>query len=190
MEIIGGQTKRAADVTFENGLKTLALAVSPQTYATYRRALAWTVFTTQTPTGAGDYFLYIANQSSVRDILVTAIRADIGTDDVIEARYVTGTPSGGSDVDPTNRAISLAAPLEASIQAGSDITGLTSGGVLERLKLSTTGSNQLSLIDRPILLPRARGGNALAFAAITGTVALNIAVDIAIQVVDPQEYVS
>lgn len=190
IEIIGGQTKRAADVTFENGLKTLAVHVGPQMYATYKRNVAWTAFTTVTPGGAGNYFFYMGNNDSIRDLLITSIRIDMATTDIIAIRYVTGTPSSTTAVTPVSRAVSLNAPLDAAIYSGTAIGSLTNGGTFERMKILTTETVELNMVERPLMLPRSRPGHGIGFAAITGSIAINIAVDFMTQAVDPQEYAS
>lgn len=186
-QILGNLSNKIADVTVAHALRVLAQSLGPQFDATYRLGLAWTVETTQTPTGAGDYFLYIRNDSDVRDLIITAASFDMGTADVIEIRSVTGTPASGTAITPINRQLGSTNNLNATIEGGSDITGLTGGGSFDRIKVGTTVAERLNLLERPIVLPRSRPDIAIGFAAITGTVAINAQVDIMIQTVDPRE---
>lgn len=189
LQVIGAITRKAADVTHKLALRTLAQAVSPQFDATYRHNMAWTLAATVTPTGAGSYFFYIINNDDLRDMMITRVTADIATTDTIEIRHVTGTAGGTlTNLTPLCRTLASAPPFNATAQTSTGVTGLTNVGVLERMKLITTQSNQVATQDRPILLPRGRANNAVAFAAITGAIAINFQVDVMIQTVDPLEF--
>ena len=103
-EIVGGSSAISMDVTRREMAKTFALAYSSQHFATYKDQRAFTFDTAQTPTGPGDYFLYIQNTSATRDMIITSVRANGGTADTINLQPVTGTPAGGTDLNPINRA--------------------------------------------------------------------------------------
>lgn len=88
------------------------------------------------PTGADDYFFHIKN-TGTEDLAITDIRLESSVVGTAEVHYVTGTASAGTAVSPVNRWIGNTNAPTATIQTGADITGLTNGGVLFWINLST-----------------------------------------------------
>lgn len=189
IEIIGNLTRKAVDVTHKFALRTLAQAISPQFDATYKHAMAWTAYVEVTPTAADDYFFYLSNDGDLRDLVITRFSVDAGTAETIEVHHVTGTPGGGPTVvTPISRNLGYSPQLNATVYQDPDITGLTSSGLVERKKIGTTETHYIELMDRPIILGAGRPGNAIGVLAVTGAIAMQLAVDFMVQSVDPREF--
>jgi len=164
--------------------KVLSLAQAPQAQNALVDGLTFTASGAQTPTGAGDYFFYMAAASTAtRPIVISRLAVDGGTLDAVSLNAVTGTPVSGTTLTPINRTRGSSKVTTATIQDGVDITGLTSAGTLERIILVANNNNSLVFVDRPIVL---QAGQAIALAADTGTAAINFRVDFWVDLSDPQ----
>ena len=181
MQIEDGRgSGRKAEVTSLFQLATRSVAIHAIAYNTLVNGATWTVpFDAIDPAGADDYFLYIRNDNSV-DLVLGKLSVSSTVAGFIEVQKVTGTPAGGTDVVPVARNIGSLKQPNATIQTGTDITGLSSGGVLEFITLEAnigTGSttNIATLTDDPIVIPR---DSAIAFlwtvstGVLTGNVTL------------------
>lgn len=178
---VKGPTGQVWEITRLGRGKVLSLAQSPQAQNTLVDQLAFTATDAQTPTGAGDYFFYMQN-TGTRLIAISRLSVDGGTLDVVSLNAVTGTPASGTTLTPLNRHRVSGKTVDATIQSGVDITGLTSQGSLERLTLIADENNDLVFVDRPIIL---RQNQAVALAADTGTAAINFRVDFWVDLSDP-----
>ena len=187
--IKGGSNGVIANVTKRNMLETLTVTRSGTAFAAIQDGLSWTIETTQTPTGAADYFFYMRNSSQVRDLLLNRIEIDGTVAEIIELQMVTGTPASGSDLTPTNRSVGNNRTFSAVVQGGADITGLSKVGTVEKLFVPAGGSSaKIELIDRPIVLPKQTSAAlGIALLAPTGTNALNVLVDVSIQSADVED---
>lgn len=171
-------SQRLVDVTTRNLLRVFGVNVNYNVHMAYRDARTFTYSTTVTPSGAADYFFYITNTSSTRDLFITSIRIDAGTAETVNLEHVTGTPVGGTAILPGNRNPTNAQTLVASAESGVDLTTLTSQQVYERILIPAGGQGEVDLIERPFILPRSNSA-AAALLAVTGGIALNVLIDVA-----------
>lgn len=186
LQIVGALSNKLLDTTQDYMARVLGLHVGPQVHATYRHSLAFTLETSQTPTGANDYFLAIRNQSDTQDLIITHIAIDAGSAEIVQVVSVTGTFGGSlTPITPLNRVVGGPTALNADIQASSDITGLTDAGTFDRMRIAASGRSTLDLLERPIILPRNQAAPAIALLAETGSIALNVQVDIMVRTFDP-----
>jgi len=164
--------------------KVLSLSQGPQHQNTTKDDRSWSASDTQTPTGAGDYFFYMRNDSGLRRLVITRLLVRGAGADIVNLVGVTGTPAGGTTLAPLNRTVgSPKQPLDAVIQSGVDITGLTSTGSREVLFLGAAGLAERNMIEHPVVVPQ---GSAIALVATTGTSALQFLLDFYEDLSDPQ----
>jgi hypothetical protein len=103
-----------------------------------RTGKVWSIpFENIDPTGADDNFIYIKNTGSENNINVTDIRISSTVAGQAKVIAVTGTAAGGTDITPVSRKVGSGVAPTATIQSGSDITGLTDEGILFFLQLDT-----------------------------------------------------
>lgn len=136
----------------------------------------FTGYFTVTPAGANDYFLYIKNTGTA-DIALgfVSVKSSVVTEINYEA--VTGTPVyvTGTDVPLVNNNLGSTSPLNATVKYDTDITGLTSGGVVGFEQCSVADTKFVTSFSTGIIIPQ---GKAVAFkrVAATGVITCNIAI--------------
>lgn len=182
-QIQGNLSQRLVDVTSRSMLRVFSVGVSHVVHMAYRDARTFTYITTVTPTGPNDYFFYLLNTSTTRDLFINSIRIDAGTAETVNLERVTGTPVGGTAILPGNRNITSARTLVATAESAVDITGLTSQQVYERIFIPASGQGTVDLIERPFILPRGTSA-AAALLAVTGAIALTVLIDVAAKTFD------
>jgi hypothetical protein len=121
------------------------------------------------PTGADDYFLYLKN-TGTKDLHVEAIAVRSTVAGTVEVHHVSGTASSGTTVTPVNRTLGNSNSLDATIETGVNITGLTNEGTLEYIRCAVTDTNYSSEISSHIIIPP---GQAMALLWDTSTGALS-----------------
>ena len=181
--IEGGRSGDKMDVTRRNAARVFSVGVSQSFHAMYRDNSTWTISSTQTPTAALDYFLYIQNTSTLRDLLITGVRIDAATAESVAVQRVTGSPASGTAIVPLNRSLGSATTPQGVFEEGVDITGLTAAGTFERILIPAGSQGAADMEDNPIILRRGTGA-AVALLATTGAIALNFLVDMAYQTID------
>lgn len=179
---IRGATGYQWEITRLGRGKVLALSQGPQVQNALKDDRTWTFTSTQTPTGAGDYFGYIKNDSGIYRLMITRITARFAAADVITINGVTGTAAGGTTTAPISRSVGTSKVPTATIQAGADITGLTSTGSLEAIQATAAGTVHLDFSDRPIVLAQ---NAAIGLLATTGTTAITFFVDLMTDLSEP-----
>jgi len=166
---IQGINGNVASVDDENRLQTVAVSEPEDKYLNQRGGVH-SIYFDVTPAGANDYFYYLEN-TGIKDLLITDIRISSSVATNLYYEYVTGTPSyvTGTTADDTNRNLGNSSLLSAVSKYDTNITGLTSEGVIffesctnvdTRYKLHTTSN---------IIIPQ---GKAVAFRreAATGVI--------------------
>ena len=120
----------SAKVSSLNRLSTQSV-VQPQDRAVNERVgKVWSLpFEGVDPTGADDYFFYLKNSGNA-NIRLTDIRLCSTVAGIAKLKVVTGTASGGTTITPVGRNLGITAILDATVESGADITGLTDGGTL------------------------------------------------------------
>lgn len=120
-----------AKINAEGFLDVNAVAVFQEQHINELNNKVWSIpFEGLNPAGTDDYVIYIENTGdkiiNVSDIRISADTAATQ----VEVQVVTGTPVGGSAITPVSRTIAATATPTATVESGTDITGLTTGGVL------------------------------------------------------------
>lgn len=172
------------EITRRGHGRVLALSQSPQAQNALRDSRTWTASATATPAGANNYFFYMMNTSQSVNLVISRIAADVATAEEVVLNAVTGTAAAGTALTPLNRTRGSAKqPTSATVQSGTNITGLTSSGTLERLRLLAATRGELLIVDRPIVLLQ---GQAVGMLGVAGSIAINFQVDFYEDLSDPQ----
>jgi len=172
---IQGPNGNVAKVDDEGRLKAFAVS-EPEDKHLNQEGGVHSIYFDVTPAGANDYFYYLKN-TGTSDLLITDIRISSTVATYIYYEYVSGTPTyvTGTDAADTNRNLGSSRQLTAVSKYDTDITGLTSEGVLffdrcatvdTRYKLSTTSN---------IIIPQ---GKAVAFKREAATGAIKAVVSV------------
>ena len=92
-----------------------------------------------TPTGAGDCFFYIINNSDI-EAVVTSLKLQAGAAENIQVKIRdTGTVGGThAALVPVNRNAGSGRIADVTCESGVDITGLSGGDVVDELVAGTT----------------------------------------------------
>lgn len=164
-----------AKVTQDNRLRVASLTKTEDRVINEDEGRVWSVnFEDIDPAGANDYFVYIKNTGtkrlSITDIRIASTVAGRG-----QVRFVTGTASGGSDITPVSRNSSKNVTPQATLESGTDITGLTNAGTLFYLHLDTV--DQLHHLRTTASIAIEAGGAVALFweaatGVLTGTISL------------------
>ena len=132
-----------------------------------REGKTWSVYFTETLTGAGDYFFYLKNTGSAA-VAISDIRIMCAATDTFNYEIMTGTPTytGETTLTATNRNAGSNSSPSAIINKDVNITGLVSVGVLFFERCSTANVRyKLSTSSNIFISP----GSAFCISAVTGT---------------------
>ena len=167
----GKGTGRTAHVDNENRLNVLAITSSLEQHVNHIDGLAFSALVSVTPTGAGDCFGYIKNESDT-DMIVTAIMVRCASDEIIQIKLGdSGTPTGGTDFTLVNRNAGSGNVASVDSQQGVDITGLSGGAVVAGTFVKGGESSVYIPIESALIIPT---GKVITFYAVTGTAAIMI----------------
>ena len=169
-----GQGYEAA-VNSEGQVSTFSVVEAEDKHINKHIGKTWSVPFTVTPVGAGDYFFYFKN-TSTENYLVTDIRVDAASADVVGVHWVSGTPTYTSDTDLTaySRNSGVTLVPTATMKSDTDTTGLVDGGELYFLTCEANSLSHLRSSSNIIVTP----GAAFALRATTGTATLKCMVSI------------
>ncbi len=137
MRIVDGTGEGyAARVTPDKRLDVSARSDDRMYYASRDNGLSFFYYSDVTPTGADDVFCYIQNTSPTRALVIRWIRAYCASAEAIDI-YVgeTGTLVGGTAITPVNLNPSSGHTAEGTFEEGVNITGLSGGNLLDRIRL-------------------------------------------------------
>jgi hypothetical protein len=174
MAVIKGPNGQVADVDDQNRLKVFSIA-EPQDKDLNTKGRSWTLQFTNTPTGAGDNFFFLRNDST-KDLFVTDIRISSSVVTEILYNHVSGTPVGGTAVTPLNRNLGNSRTPTATIEQGVDITGLTDIGVIFFEECSIANTLFHLKTTSTIIIPQ---GQAIAFQRVEATGLIECVVSLA-----------
>lgn len=161
---------KKAGVTLGNRLSTSAVQRDEQVQANTDGDF-YALVISQTPTGADDCFCHIVNDNET-DLIFSSMRAYVPTDETIQIKLGdTGTPSGGTTGTAINRNAGSGNLLDATIEVGSDITGLSGGSVVDDVFIKAGESSRLFYWRSGIILPK---NSRLSFYAVTGAILTNM----------------
>lgn len=117
----------AAGVDSENRLLTAATMQTREHEVNHHEGVSYSYGVSTTPTGAGDCFLYMKNNSDT-DMIVSEFMLRAAADEVIQFKLGdSGTPIGGSTGTPVNRNAGSGNEADVTALYGVDITGLSGG---------------------------------------------------------------
>ena len=173
MTIIKGPDGYAVNVDNQNRAQTYSI-VQDLEQTLLLKGLLTSVYFTETPVGADDYFLYIKNIGT-SDIGFNKFlfSSTVATKILVES--VSGTPAFVTGTTPSATNLNLASPLSpaAEITHDTNITGLVSEGVLVFAEAGVADTEYLNGVLGGIVIPQ---GKAIAFkrVAATGTITMNV----------------
>ena len=167
LEIINGHGTGDKVKVGELGRMQVLATTMPRDYFINKNSgKVWSInFVDLNPAGDDDYVVYIKNTGDA-DLRVTDIRVAASAATRLQINAVTGTPSGGSAVTPLSRNLGSSATPSATIESGTDITGITSGGTLFPMFLDTANKEEHLSTSSNIFIPK---GKAIGLLVETGT---------------------
>lgn len=136
----------------------------------------YTAIIEKTPTGAGDCFFYMKNNSS-SDIYISSMTAAAATDETIQL-FVndSGTPAGTTVNTLVNRNAGSGKTADCIAYDGVDITGLSGGTMVEQFKVDGGIGSQKWRYNSCIIIPK---NYIFTLYAVTGAIALTVSLGIA-----------
>ena len=167
----GKGTGKTAQVDSENRLSTLAVATTMEQHTNHKEGQAYTAMFSVTPTGAGDCFGYIKNESDT-DMLITALMMRCASDEIIQLKLGdSGTPTGGTDITLVNRNAGSGFSATVDAQQGVDITGLSGGAVVAGAFIDGATNSLKVDIKSALIIPK---NKVVTFYVVTGTAAVMV----------------
>jgi hypothetical protein len=175
--IVNGSSGAAhgARVDAQGRLSTLSVT-EPEDKWENRKGRMWSLYFTETPTGANDYFFYLKNTGETI-LAITDIRVMAAAADTLNYNFVSGTPtySGASDVTPVARLLGSSGLPAATIKQDVDITNLTEEGTIFFERISSANVRYKLSTSSNILIPQ---GQAFGIKAVTGTALITMVVSL------------
>ena len=127
LQIEGHSNGYIAGVTDEGRLKVSSNNFTQEHHICHHEGQAYSFGVSVTPTGAGDCFLYVKNNSDT-DMIVSEFMLRAATDEIIQFKLGdTGTPVNGTTGTPVNRNAGSGNVANVTALYGVDITGLSGG---------------------------------------------------------------
>lgn len=177
MTQIRGTKSTPAEVDDRNRLLTFA---TNQDLAQFlnQEELIFSVFFEVIPLAANNFFFYFKNTGLI-ELAIGTISISSSVTTQIRYESVTGTPVFVSEVDAgvTNLHIGSQVPLPADAKVDTNITGLTSTGVIAFAEASVVNTKFPTNFQSSILIPQ---GQAVAFRRVGATGDLTVSVGVAI----------
>ena len=166
MNIEDAATGRTAQVDEEFRLKTFSVSQSEDKHTNIEGHYNSLYFQV-TPAGAGDYFWYLINDGS-NDVTITDIRIASTVISQINLHIVIGTPIyvTGTSTQITNRNLGSNQIPAVTSNYDTDITGLTSSGILLFDELSAANDMHHMKTTSNIIIPQ---GQAIALERVAAT---------------------
>lgn len=156
-------------VNSENKLETMAVSQSITHHNNQAHGMVFSLLIDNTPTGAGDCFLYLKN-SDDKDMSISSLNLCAATDEIIEVKLCdTGTPVDGTAVIPINRNAGSGEAADGTFQTGVNITGLSGGNIVDYIAIDSEIGSHKHRWDSFIIIPK---GKTLALYATNGAIAL------------------
>jgi len=175
MFLHGSKSNLLADVNSENRLKVQAVTEDVQHHTNENYNKCFSIVSSVTPTGAGDCFLYLKNTGD-KPVVITAFRLHCASDEEMIVKLGdTGTSSGGTDNTPGNRTAGSGETLDATVEAGADITGLSGGYSVDSIFVKGGDDSHKDEIISGLNIPK---NQTLTLYATTGTAALTVTVSL------------
>lgn len=148
----GTGSGKLAKVNTYNQLVTRAISGSVEHWVNHDQGLCYNLLFDQTPTGAGDCFLYVKNTSSDYDVVIEGFTCAVGSAEQILVKLNdTGTPSGGSTATPVNLNSGSGNSAVGTFQTGNDITGLSGGSTADKIWFTSAGTESYNFEQDMVL---------------------------------------
>lgn len=166
---IVGSDGFTTDVSSKGRLRTVSVSTPPEHCINYTFGDAYYLQLTVTPSASAD-FLYIKN-TSINDMILENMFVSCATDEEINIyRNPAGTPTGGSEITPLNSNFGSNKQANGSFIYGSDLSGLTAGGLFNSLPCYS-GTNNAFTFRNWVIMPR---NSTISFMAVTGNIELDV----------------
>ncbi len=155
-----------AKIDDENRLHTFSV-IEPEDKHINRSGGVWSLYFTVTPAGANDHFFYFKN-TGTDDLGITDIRISSSVATEILYEQVSGTPTyvTGTDSDVTSRNLGNTNVPEAIMKFDTDITGLSSSGVIAFEECAAADTKYTTTMTSSVIVPQ---GQAVAFKRVAAT---------------------
>lgn len=161
-----------AEVTEENRVKTDAVAQNLAQHTNRYEGETYAVPISITPTGAGDCFAYIKNNSDTDMVLNSLLLATTTTIETIQLKIGDiGTPAGTTAVTPVNLNGGSGNEADVDCYKGVDITALSGGSVVAGIVVAPDESSFIFTPPPGIIIPK---NKTLTFYAVTGAIAISM----------------
>ena len=148
----GKGTGYTAQVGTDNRLLVHAITESVERSAT-EDGVSFHLLFDATPTGAGDCFVYIKNESDDVMIIEGFTYSVASAEQILVKRNDSGTAAGGGITTPVNCNFGALTQATGTFRTGNDITGLSGGVTVDKLwctSAETTGYN----FEQDIIIPK------------------------------------
>lgn len=176
MIIEDGHSGQKAHVTGEGCICVRAINVNFLQHINEVYQEAYTVLVAKTPTAAGDYFLYMINNSD-KDMYISSMTGAAATDETVQLMINdTGTIEGTTENTPVNRHAGSGKLADITCYEGENITGLSGGSMVEQFVIDGAIGSQKWRYKSCIIIPK---NHVFALKAVTGGIALTISLSIA-----------
>lgn len=154
MVIEGGQKANKLSVNDNNQAEVEAITIHNEENINRKTGKYWTIpFENIDPASDNDYFIYIKNTSNDKNYEITDIRIASTVVGQVELQVVTGTATGGTAVVAVPLKVATGVAPTATIESGTDITGLTNTGVMNFIQLDTVNKEQLQSYSGHRIIP-------------------------------------
>lgn len=132
-----------------------------------REGAAISIHFSVTPAGANDYFWYFRNDGTA-DVFITKLRMASTVATEVTVEHVTGTAVFVSAATPaeTNKKLGVASPLIVTDTFDTDITGLTSQGIIYFEQLAVANTRYTLNLSSNVIIPQ---GQAVALKRVAAT---------------------
>lgn len=155
-----------AEIDSKNRLATTAVTEAVDAYINKISGKQWSIpFEDLNPDGNDDYVVYIKNDGD-KVLHITDIRISATAATQVELHAVSGTAAGGTNITLVPKTVGSSATAEATIQSGTDITGLTNDGIIFFIQCAVANTEYHLRTSSKIRIPR---GQAVALLVETGT---------------------
>lgn len=165
----GSGNGKSAHVSNLGRLLTNAIATSPEHFANHIHGQAYSINFNATPTGPGDCFFYLKNTGE-NDMIIEGFGLKLAANEYIDIVLGdSGTPAGGGAITPVNLNSGSGNALDATVQDGNDITGLSGGSTAYRFYNASSNGTQYTNFEMDIILTK---NSVFTMYVQTGTTAL------------------
>lgn len=160
-----------AEVDHDNRLHVKSITESKEHVINEESGKVWTIaFEDLNPAGTDDYVVYIKNTGDAQlEVQTFRFSCDTAASQV-EVHAVTGTVVGGAAVTPVSRNVGSGASPSATIESGTDLTGLTTAGTLALVQCAVVNTQYELYLRTSIVLSK---GSAIGILVQTATANLS-----------------